>query len=260
MLKKFLCLFSQKRITTVAGAWVYFFLSSLMPLAFLLVTAFGVFKVDLYDLVTSRLPEEFLLAGQTIVNTAKKVSSGATVLFVITAIFSCTTLLNQMSKDGDFIYGVKYNKKRSFFRRAWAIIALSALFVLFLLSALFTAFGNFVFAKIILLPWQKLLFTLGVFSAIEGFAFLVVLLLNTFICPIKIKVKNLSVGSAISVMLITLFTIGFTLYLRFFPAYNKFYGALSTIIVFMFWSYVSMLSLVVGVIVNKGVVSKIKNQ
>ena len=40
-------LITTKRLTTVAGAWVFFFLTSIIPLAFLLVTACGVFKVDL---------------------------------------------------------------------------------------------------------------------------------------------------------------------------------------------------------------------
>ena len=31
---------SEKRLTTVAGAWVYYFLIALIPLAFLVVTAF----------------------------------------------------------------------------------------------------------------------------------------------------------------------------------------------------------------------------
>ena len=40
---------NNKRITTVAGAWVYYFLMALVPFVFLIVTAFGVFgnKEDL---------------------------------------------------------------------------------------------------------------------------------------------------------------------------------------------------------------------
>ncbi|MBQ4111582.1 MAG: hypothetical protein IJD38_02170, partial [Clostridia bacterium] len=95
-------IFTEKRLTTVAGAWVYYFLSSVIPLAFLIITAFSVFGVSITGDIVSRLPEEFRLAGETIVQTAEKASKGVTVFFVITVVFSCTTLLNQMSKDGDF--------------------------------------------------------------------------------------------------------------------------------------------------------------
>ena len=56
----------QKRITTVAGAWTFYFLTSLLPIVFLLITAFGVFGVDISADVVGRLPEEFRLAGETI--------------------------------------------------------------------------------------------------------------------------------------------------------------------------------------------------
>ena len=102
---KLIRIINEKRLTTVAGAWVYYFLSSVIPLAFLIVTAFSVFGINVTSDIVSRLPEEFRLAGETIVQTAKKASKGVTLFFIITVIFSCTTLLNQMSKDGDFIYG-----------------------------------------------------------------------------------------------------------------------------------------------------------
>ena len=35
--------FSDKRLSTVAGAWVFYFLTSIIPLAFLVLTLFGVF-------------------------------------------------------------------------------------------------------------------------------------------------------------------------------------------------------------------------
>ena len=103
--------FSEKRLSTVAGAWVYYFLMSVIPLAFLLATAFGVFGINVLNDLVSRLPEEFRASGQAIANAADNVSRSVTLLFVFTIIFSCTTLLNQMSKDGDFIYGQKSKNK-----------------------------------------------------------------------------------------------------------------------------------------------------
>ena len=46
-IKKFVKPFKDKRLTTVAGSWVFYFLLAVVPLTFLLVTAFGVFGVDI---------------------------------------------------------------------------------------------------------------------------------------------------------------------------------------------------------------------
>ena len=122
-IKAVLKLVADKRLTTVAGAWVYYFLASVIPIAFLLVTAFGVFGVSVSTELVSRLPEELRVAGDAIASTAENASKGVTVFFIITVVFSCTTLLNQMSKDGDFIYGAKSKTKRGVMRRIWALFA-----------------------------------------------------------------------------------------------------------------------------------------
>ena len=83
-------------------------------------------------------------------------------------------------------------------------------------------------------------------------------MLNKFICPHKLKFKEMAIGAMVSLGAIVLGTIGFALYLRFFNSYNAFYGSLAGIIVFLLWAYILMVGLVAGVIVN--VMLKQKNQ
>ena len=243
-------LITEKRLTTVAGAWVFFFLTSIIPLAFLLVTAFGVFKVDLSIQILAYLPEEFRPAGEAIVSTAEKASKGATLIFILTVIFSCSTLLNQMSKDGDFIYGVKAKYKRGVMRRLWAIAAIALLFIIFLLAAFLIAFGNTFFSGVKTDNIKRLISVVLAFTFIILLSYGVILLLNRFACPIKLKISQLSVGSLCSLFVIVLGTIGFTVYLRFFNSYNAFYGSLAGIVVFLLWAYILMIGLVLGVIIN----------
>ena len=255
-LKSVFSLISEKRLTTVAGAWVYFFLTALIPLVFLLVTAFGVFGVNIgYELV-SRLPEEFRIAGETIVETAENASKGITLFLIITVIFSCSTLLNQMSKDGDFIYGKTSSVKRGLLRRLWAVACLAMLYVVFLSVAFVFAFGTMLFATVSVGGFTGVLYTALFFLSLILFGYAIILLLNRFICPYKTKFKNLALGSFLSLFIIVLGTIFFTLYLRFSGAYNAFYGTLSGIVVFLIWAYILMLGLVVGAIVNAESVKK----
>lgn len=249
-LSEFFKYLNQKRLTTVAGAWVYYFLISVVPLAFLIVTAFGVFGVSLSNDLVSRLPEEFRESGRVIVSTAERASKGATFLFVVTVVFSCTALLNQMSKDGDFLYGVQSKTKRGFFRRLWAFGALAVLFFVFLGAAFLFAFGNVVLLPKAQSSKQKILLTVSVFFMIVIISYIIIIVLNKFICPVKLTFKEVGIGGLVSLMIIILGTIGFTLYLRFFNSYNALYGSLAAIVIFLLWAYILMLGLITGVIVN----------
>lgn len=251
MIKNFLHELMEKRLTTVAGAWVFYFLTSVIPLVFLIITAFGVFGVDITLDLVSRLPLEFRSAGEAIVSTAKIASKGTTVLFIFTAIFSCAGLLNQMSKDGDFLYGARSKVKRGVMRRIMAIFSLASFFIVFLSCAILVAFGNqfFNLDKLFNMP-KGLLATVLTFFAVILISYFIIILLNKFISPIKLKFSQIAVGGFCSLVIVVLGTIGFALYLRFFNSYNAFYGSLAGIIVFLFWAYILMVGLVAGVIVN----------
>lgn len=250
--------FRSVRLTTVAGAWVYYFLTSLIPLVFLLVSAFSVFGVSLTRDFISRLPMEFREAGFAIASTAENASNGATAFFFITAIFSCTTLLNQMSKDGDYIYGARSKHKRGLMRRLWAVFALGLLFLLFLGIALLFAFSSLIKNNLASFVERNLFLTTFVFLFTIIFSYAIIILLNKFISPIKLKLKHLTFGSFISLAIMVLGTIGFTLYQRFFASYNVFYGSLAGVIIFLFWAYILMIGLVSGVVINNHVFSRDK--
>ncbi len=240
----------KKRLTTVAGAWVFYFLTSVIPIVFLAITAFGVFGVNFSMEFVSRLPDELRPAGEAIISTAENASKGATALFIFTVFFSSSALLNQMSKDGDFILGNGKKHKRGVLRRLWAITAMISIFLVFLGVAFLTAFGNTLINKKYFSGKREMFLTLMIFTAVIVFGYFIIIMLNRFISPVKLKFKVNAIGSLCSLFIIVLGTIGFVLYLRFFNSYNAFYGSLATIIVFLLWAYILMVGLVFGTIVN----------
>ncbi len=258
--RKLINAFKEVRLTTVAGAWVYYFLTSLIPLMFLLVSAFSVFGVSITKDLASRLPEEFREAGFAIASTAENASNGATVFFVITVIFSCTTLLNQMSKDGDYIYGAKSKTKRGLMRRLWAFFALGLLFLLFLGVAFLFAFSSSLKSQVTLFAEKNVFLTIFAFLFTIIFSYAIIILLNKFISPIKLKTKQLLLGALVSLFIMVFGTIGFTVYLRFFSNYNVFYGSLAGVIIFLLWAYILMIGLVTGVVINMHTYSQLKNK
>ena len=239
----------QKRITTVAGAWTFYFLTSLLPIVFLLITAFGVFGVEISADFISRLPEEFRLAGETILETAKNASRGITVFFILTVLFSGSALLSQMSKDGEFLYGVRLNKARGIMRRLWAMLALAALFVIFLAAAFLLSFRKPP-ADLFSEGRKNIFFTALVFLFAILLCYVIIVLLNKFISPVKQKFSSLALGGFISLAADVAGTIGFIFYLKYFGSYNVFYGSLAAVIVFILWAYILMIGLVLGACVN----------
>ena len=249
----FIKTFNEKRITTVAGAWVYYFLTSLIPMLFLIITAFSVFGVSITKDIVSRLPVEFRLAGQTILETAENASNGATIFFSLTVIFSCTSLLNQMSKDGDFIYQAQSRSKRGLMRRLWAVLAIGALFILFLGIAFLFAFSSSLKINLSIGKNSDILLSILGFLFVIVFGYAIIYVLNKFICPVKCSFSDLALGSLVALFIMVLGTLGFTIYLKFFSNYNAFYGTLSGVIIFLFWAYILMFGLSVGAVVNVGV-------
>ena len=233
----------EKRLLTVTGCWVFYFLLALIPLVFLLITAFSFFGVDLSLTLAESIPEEFREAVEIIVGTASNVSKSVTVFFVLTTLISCTTLLNQMSKDGDYIYGEE-GKKRGIFRRLWALLLICVLFLLFIAFAL-----CFSFRSAILVRFgndAKRIVTIISFAVIIVFAYAIIMLLNGFISPSKLRFLPLAVGSFVSLCITVLGTILLILYIRFFTDFNAFYGSLAGIIVFFLWAFILMLALAFG--------------
>lgn len=236
-----------KRITTVAGAWVFFFLTALLPLLFLLITAFGVFGVSLSTSLATRLPEELRPLAQTLIQTAENSTSGITVFFVITTLFSGSALLSQMSKDGEYIYGEKHPKHGGVFRRLWAMLGLCVLFLIFMGTAVLFAFKNMIFASVQMNEKTDVLVTSVALTLIILVSFFVIVLLCKFIAPVKLKNFEAILGGFVSLFIVVMGTIGFFLYIKWFKNYNAFYGSLAGVIVFLLWAYIIMLGLVIGV-------------
>lgn len=254
-IKSFAATLKEKRLATVAGAWVYYFLLAVVPLFFLLITAFGVFGLSFTDELAVRLPEEFSPVITLIAEAAENVSSGITVFFLFTVILSCTTLLSRMSADGDHIYGQK--NPRGFIRRLWAIIALAILFGVFLGTALLFAFGNKIAAGEA--RAQNYIVTVFVFATVILVAYLIIILLNKFISPVKISFTTAATGGFISLVTVVAGTIGFTLYIRFFNSYNAFYGSLAAVVIFLLWTYILMWGLAFGAIVSSCIAKRRAN-
>lgn len=253
-------LFKDKRIMTVASSWVFFFLLALLPIVFLMVTAFTVFNPSFCNDLIYYLPSEFRPAGEMLLSTAQRASGGVTILFFLSMVFSGSTLFNQMSKDGEYLYGVRLNNEKGISRRILSIFALASLFVLFIGLALVVTFWEKVISALPVIQNRQLFVKiLSIFIAILV-CYGIIMLLNVFICPVKQPFKCVALGSLVSLSIIVIGTLGFIVYLRVFSFINAFYGSLLGILVFLIWAYILMTGLVTGSAVSVYELKKYPNK
>jgi membrane protein len=60
----------------------------------------------------------------------------------------------------------------------------------------------------------------------------------------------ISPGAFVAIVLWTLLTSGFRLYLQYFNSYNKAYGSLGAVIILMLWMYLTGMALLIGGAIN----------
>lgn len=255
--KKFLSLLNyaeEKRISTVAGAWVFYFVSAIVPLTFLFITAYGVFGVDVSKDLVSRLPEQFRENAYLLVETANRASGKVTVFFVFTTLFSSSALIRQMLKDGSRIYGVE-RKGKGVKRIVEGVFAVCVLFFVFMLCALLILFGKHLL-NTVFHGEKKGLITVLTAVSFTLISYAVIVLLNLFICPIDTKKSVVLFCSLISLALVFLGTMALKFYVEFFSRYNRFYGGLAGAIGLLTWTYWCMLGLVVGVVCSEFITRK----
>ena len=100
---------------------------------------------------------------------------------------------------------------------------------------------------------QKRLYPLNLYELSFAFnskssLYLVIVLLNKYICPIKIPLSILLLQSLVSLAIVFIGTLVIGVYIAFFGGNNAFYGSLAGIVAFLLWAYVCMNGLVIGAI------------
>ncbi len=239
-----------KKYTTIAGTLVFFLIMSIMPFAFWLTLIIGKLPIDTEKLFSLPVFDSVKNVLQYVQKEATEATAGASVVLLVTTLYSSTNLFYQMRRSGEIVYDV-YRKKQGLKTRLSALILLICVLVLSVAFLFVYALGSFVFSR-----WFPHGVELLVDHILLGvLAFFLALLLNMYVCPYKRKWRVFLPGTCITVGLWAIAALGFSLYLKI-GNLTKLYGALSTIIVFLLWLYIMMIGFIVGVIFNSEKVVK----
>lgn len=240
----------SKKYTTLAGTLVFFFIMSIVPLAFWLTLLIGKFPLPTERILSLGAFQSVKTVFTRLQAEAKNATTSVSALLLITTLYSSTNLFYQMRRSGELIYG--YQRKRAGWRVRLGALALTG--IVMLLCIVFVsllALGSLLFSNYFSPTIEKI----SDYLLLIITSFCLALLLNAYVCPYKRPLKSFIKGSLITVVAWVGAVTGFAIYLKI-GNLTKLYGALSAVIVFLLWLYVLMICFIAGVIFNSEQVKK----
>ena len=237
-------LLTIRKYTTLAGTLVFFFIMSIVPLTFWLTLLVGRLPIDtdkILGLGVFDTVKDVLLYVQ---EEALNATTGASIVLVVTTLYSSTNLFYQIRRSGEIIYD--FQKKEAGLRLRLGALVLLIIVMASVVVILFAfAVGGLLFSRILSSRWERIVD----YALLGVVAFALCFLLNVYICPYKAKPQRFLKGTLITVAAWAIAGIGFSAYLKI-SNRRRLYGALSTMIVFLLWLYILMICFIVGVIFN----------
>lgn len=234
---------SRNRFTTLAGTLVFFLILSIVPFLFWLTLFFG----------TAGIPTEVILELELfgwasdlllfLKENAEGATTGISVLFLATTLWSCSSFFYHLRRSGEIIYG--YNRIKNGWR-----VRVSAFLVTLCVLLYFILTGSALIGAIIVSRYlQPYIAYPVVYSLVLVAGFFAAWILNGYICPYRCPPADTVLGSLFTAIAWFVASAIFSVYLNFANA-ERLYGALSTVVVFLIWLYWLMICFTSGVIYN----------
>ena len=158
-----------------------------------------------------------------------------------------------MRRSGEIIYDCR-RRKGSLALRLSALVLIFIVMLLLVLGVSLFLLGNSFLRRY----FPSFLAQIALYALFGVIVFALLLLLNLYICPYRIGVKQAVWGSLLTLLLGGLASFGFTVYASF-GSMEKLYGAAVFFILFLLWLYLLMICFVIGVIFNCHLMEKDKN-
>lgn len=234
----------QNETSLAASSLAYTSLLALVPLMAVLVTVFSAMPIfeDASTVLQNFIFNNFVPASGEVVQEyisgfVEKVRSLTATLFL--AVFVTSLLMMQtMEKALNRIFASKpsgrFTKKLLMY---WAVLTMGPLLVGggIAMSSLVLQYSAFAGAKTFLLKFLPLL------TSTVGFFLIYLVVPNT-----KVKWRHALAGAIFAAVLFELAKMGFTFYVAKIPTYQKVYGALAAIPLFLIWLYLSWNIILLG--------------
>lgn len=235
----------------------YFFLLSLFPLLLFIITLLGYLPIDEYaviDVLSTYLPVEVVSMIELNINQLlNQQNSGLLSISFLGTLWSASNGLNAITKAFNRAYQVEENRPFLVTRLiaiALTIAMVGVICIALLLPVFGRMIGVYLFSFINLSDnfldlWNTLRW---VVSSIVFF--IVLFALYTLAPNKKIKVRHAFWGTLFATISWQLVSLAFSYYVNTLGNYSATYGSLGTVIILMFWFYISGMIIITGGVIN----------
>lgn len=234
----------------------YFFLLSLFPFLLFLVTLLGFLPIDdraIIEILGTYLPTEVTrMIDSNLTHIMNNRSGGLLSVGILGTLWSASNGFNAIAKSFNKAYRVE-EKRSFFFNRLVALGLMLGLVFMIALALLLSVFGRVLGEKVfglfglyeLISSWNFIRWTVTSIAFFIAFFLLYKLTPNE-----KIKAKHALWGTLFTTISWQVTSLGFSFYVNTLGNYSATYGSLGTVIILMFWFYLSGIIITTGGVIN----------
>jgi membrane protein len=250
--------FQHDQCTDLAAALTYYAVLSLFPALLVVVSLLGVFGQGrrttdaVLDIVSDLAPASTVdTLRPTVAQLVESPSAGfALILGILTALWSASGYVGAFGRAMNRIYEVPEGRPVWKLRPLQLLLTLAGLimvaaigFMLAVSGPVAAAIGNAIgLGEVAQMLWGALRWPVILALVVVAVAVLYYAAPNVQ----QPKFRWISVGAALAIVVWLLASLGFGVYVANFGSYNKTYGALAGVIVFLLWLWITNLALLFG--------------
>lgn len=236
---------ADKKFTTIAGTLVYFLILSVVPFTFWLTLLFGKFLAATEEVLSLEIFSEVKELLLLLQENARIASASAGGVLAATSLYSASNFFYHLRVGGEIIY--EYRRQKGGLKTRVVAVLFTFVIMVTLIVFLAVFVGTSYILRFFLLPAAA---ETASYVLLSVMAFSINVILNVYLCPYRIRLKEIWKGSFLTTALWAAASVGFSVYLQF-GNLDKLYGAITAVVVFLLWAYVMTVCFVTGVVYNE---------
>ena len=256
-IKNFLKKSKKDEIGDFAAQSAFFTILSIIPFTIIFLSLIQYMNLDKPDLIVYAkdiIPETFLEFALNIIEEIYSKTFTTLSVSIIFTLWSASKGFSALMRCFNKIYGGKAKNKLYYRIRSFAFTIF--LMVVFVLTSIVLVWGthiqSFLNSFFMDSKFQKLVsFIMKIRRyglSLIIFSFFVIL--YKFGPRVRLKLKNVLLGSAFVTVFWYVLSYGLSIYLKYFKGFSLMYGSLTTIFLFMIWVYYLTYAILIGAEIN----------
>lgn len=259
--------FNHAEVMGLSAQLAYFFLLSLFPFLLFIVTLLGYLPIDdrmVVDVLSEYLPQEVVqMIDQNLTQILNNRSGSLLSISIIGTLWSASNGFNAITKSFNRAYNVE--PQRNFFLGRLIAIGLMLTIILAIIFALLLpVFGKVLmeYVSIVIPIPEGLLNSWDLFRWVTSSVmfFIIFYILYKLAPHTKILENYVLWGALFATVAWQVVSYGFSYYVETLGNFSITYGSLGTVIVLMFWFYLSGIIITTGGVINAVITERKRNR